>query len=133
MDLTESNGTLASYQAADQDNFLYPCYVAGGNATIPYELMSYAVATLTAPNQYTLQATGTSNRLRRAVFGAPSAGQGVAHATGSRFAFLGPQAPGVLKLDMDPRWIGQTLHFKFCQFNQYGNGLAAESDVTDYT
>jgi hypothetical protein len=133
LDLTESNEELSSYQIADEDNFTYPCYVAGGNASIPYELMTYGVATLTATSKYTLQATGAGNHLRRGVFGAPASGQGVDHPTGSRFAFLGPQAPGILKLTMDARWIGQTMWFKFCAINAFGNGLQSQANVTPYS
>lgn len=67
LNLTESNGTLSSYQASDRDNFVYPCYVAGGNTSIPYEVMTYNTATLTSANHYTLKATGSGNELRRAV------------------------------------------------------------------
>lgn len=134
VDLTESLGSLASYQVSDEDNFLYPCYVAGGNASIPYELMTYAVATLTAANKYTLKATGGgTNKLRRAVFGAPAVGAGVDHPLGSRFAFLSPQGVGILKVPMDPKWIGQTLKFKFAAFNQYGAGLQSLSGLTAYS
>lgn len=134
LDLTESLGTLASYQTSDEDNFLYPCYVAGGGAfTIPYELMTYATATLTATNKYTLKATGSGNKLRRGVWGAPSPGVGVDHPLGSRFAFLDPAGTGILKLSMDPQWIGKTLHFKFPTFNTFGGSAQALSDCTDYT
>jgi Putative phage tail protein len=34
LDLTESNGTLQSYDVSDEDNFLYPCYVAGGGVVV---------------------------------------------------------------------------------------------------
>lgn len=133
VDLTESLGTLASYSVADEDNFLYPCYVEGGTGGIPYELMTYAVANLTAANQYTLKATGGGNKLRRAVFGAPQLGTGVSHAGGSRFLFLDPAGTGLLKLTMDDKWIGVTLHFKFCAFNKFGGGQQELADVVDYT
>lgn len=132
LDLSESNGTLASYQVADQDNCLYPCYVAGGAGTIPYELMTYATATLTAAHTYTLQATGTGNHLDRGVLGAPSPGVGVAHAAGARFALLAPDGAGILKLTMDPTWIGKTLYFKFPTFNTFGSALQSLADCTAY-
>jgi hypothetical protein len=137
LDLTESNGSLSSYQLIDETNFVYPCYVAGGNAAIPYELMTYAVATLTAPSQYTLKATGSGNKLRRAVFGAPAAaGAGVDHPSGARFAFLGPVGetaqPGSIKLQMDPLWVGQTLYFKFLAFNSFVGGIESLSDAVAY-
>ena len=136
LDLTESNGTLLSYSVLDEDEFTYPCYVQGGTTAIPYELMCYAVAQLTAAHKYTLKATG-GNHLRRAVFDAPQANMGVDHPSGSRWAFLGPpEAPqyaGVLKVPLDPKWIGVTLHFKFLAYNQSMLGQQGLSEATDYT
>lgn len=138
LDLTESNGILNSYQAADEDSFTYPCYVAGGAGSIPYELMTYAVATLTAASKYTLEATG-GNKLRRDVFGAPNASSatGVDHPSGSRFAWLGmagTQAQtGILKVNLNPDWIGKTLYFKFPSVNANGSGVQSLSDVPAYT
>lgn len=138
VDLTESLGTLETFAAADRDNFTYPCYVAGGSASIPYELMAYDIATLTSANKYTLQATGGgTNDLRRGVFGAPGAapGIGVDHPLGSRFCFLGnpKSAVGVFKMAVDPSWIGKTLYFKFLAFNTQGNNLQAQSAATAYS
>lgn len=134
VDLTESLGSLISYQVSDEDNFTYPCYVAGGTSAIPYELMAYAVATLTATYKYTLKATGGgTNKLRRAVFGAPQVGLGVDHPLGSRFAFIPLDGTGILKLDMDPKWIGKTLHFKFVAFNTMLGGQGDYASMTDYT
>jgi len=127
LNVAESLGTLASYQTADEDNFTYPCYVAS-SGTIPYEVMTYAIATLTGTNAYTLKATG-GNHLRRAVFGAPGAA-GVDHPLGSRFAFL--VGAGVLKVAMDPAWIGKTLYFKFLSINTFGGGSQSLSDVSAY-
>ena len=132
LDLTESLGVLASFQLSDEDNFVYPCYMAGGSGTIPYELMAYAVAMLTAANKYALKATGAGNKLRRGVFGSPI----VDHPLGTRFAFIGAKdAPnnGIMKIRLNPKLIGVTLHFKFCSFNQFGNALQDISTVTDYT
>lgn len=133
VDLTESNGSLLSYATADENNFLYPCFVAGGGQPIPYELMTYAVATLTAANKYTLMATGTGNSLRRGVFGAPVQGVGFDHPSGSRFAFLNPTGEGILKVNIDPTWIGKTLSFKICSFNSFGTSAQSLSDVTAVT
>jgi Putative phage tail protein len=134
LDLTESNGVLQSYQASDRDNFLYPCYVAGGGSyAIAYELMTYNAATLTAANKYTLEATGTGNELRRGVFAAPAVATGVDHPSGSRFAFLPPSGAGILKLGMDPTWIGKTLYFKIVSFNTFGGAAQSLSDVTAYS
>lgn len=134
LDLTESLGVLDSFQVADEDNFTYPCYMAGGTTTIPYELMTYAIATLTSANHYTLKATGGgTNKLRRAVFGAPQALQGVDHPNGSRFAFLSPDGMGILKVNMDPSWVGKTLYFKFVSFNTLLGGQQNLASVTAYS
>jgi hypothetical protein len=156
VDLTESNGVLDSYAVTDEDNFVYPCYVAGqqfvvemngteialindqvwemngtiiGGAGFGYELMTYAVATLTAASKYTLKATGSGNHLRRDVFNAPDGGGlGVDHPSGSRWAFLSPSGVGILKVDMDTVWIGKTLWFKILSFNEFGAAAQSLSD-----
>lgn len=135
IDLTESLGTLDSYSITDEDTFLYPCYVAGGGTySIPYELMSYAVATLTAANKYTLKATGGgTNKLRRGICGAPSPSVGVSHASGSRWALLSPSGQGILKLPLDPAWIGKTLYFKIISFNDFGTAVQSLSAATAYS
>jgi len=131
VDLSESLGSLLAYSVSDEDNFTYPCYVAGGTALIPYELMTYAVWTPTSTYNYTLTATGGgTNKLRRAVFGAPGAA-GADHPSGSRFAFLGGPE-GMFKVAMDPNWIGKTLYFKFPSFNSFGGGVQSLSDATAY-
>jgi hypothetical protein len=113
---------------------------------IPYELMTYAVAELTGPYQYTLKARPTgsppeANHLDRGVFGAPAPNQGVLHLApsgsppsgGSRFAFVGPPYTGILKLALDPSWIGKTLYFKFAAFNSFLGSVQDLSDCTVYT
>jgi len=102
------------------------------SATIPYELMTYAVATLTATNKYTLKATG-GNHLRRAVFGCPVAMQGVLHPNGARWAFLNPGGSGIFKMNMDPKWVGKTLFFKFQAFNQFYAGAQDPASLTVYS
>jgi hypothetical protein len=136
VDLTESLGVLSNFSTNDEDNYVQPNYVEHGAGDIPYELMTYAIAVMTATNKYTLKATGTGNHLDRAVFGAPNAGGvGVSHAMGSRFAVLSQGGTGILKLVMDQQWIGVTLHFKFLPFNQYISGAPDITDpsVVDYT
>jgi|GEM_PF-6541352 hypothetical protein len=98
-----------------------------------YELMSYAVATLTGPNAYTLEATGVGNSLRRSIFLAPnSGGPGIDHPAGMRFAVVGPSQAGILKMTMPPAYIGQVLYFKICTFNTFGAALQSLADVTPY-
>ena len=137
VDLTESLGNLSSYSSADRDNFTYPCYVAVGSSLIPYGLMTYNTATMTAANKFTLKATGGGNELRRCVFGAPNLSPDVDHPNNSRFAFLGNAsqqgAPGLMKLTMDPKWIGVTLYFKFLPFNTFGNVTESLSALVAYS
>jgi hypothetical protein len=134
LNLTESNGALQSYSATARDNFQYPCYIAGGGAfTIPYELFTYNLATLTTAFNYTLAATGSGNELRRGVYAAPSPAVGVDHPNGSRFAFLNPSGQGIMKAPMDPAWIGTTLFFKFPTFNNFGGAIQSLADATAYS
>ena len=75
--------------------------------------------------------------LRRAVFGMPIPGEGIDHPIASRFAFLdapeneNPQ--GIMKLKLDPRWLGQSLYFKFLSFNKFGAGLQDASTAFAYS
>jgi hypothetical protein len=136
VDLTESLGAMPEVSVSDEDNFVFPCYVAGGVTLVPYELMAYAVANLTAAYKYTLKATGGgTNHLRRAVLGAPqSGGLGVDHPNNSRFAMFNRLSTvGQLLFNIDPSWIGQTLYFKLLAFNQFGNNLQDPGSVTVYT
>lgn len=134
VDLSESLGSLPSFAVADEDNFLYPCYVEGGNTCTPYGLMAYAVAQLTERYKYTLKATG-GNNLRRSLYGVPGLGVDVDHPLGSRFAFLNPSGVGIAKLVMDPSWIGKTLYFKFPAFNLFQSKIQSidDSDVVAYS
>lgn len=133
LDLTESLGSLPAVNAVDEANFTFPSYVAGASL---YELMAYQVATLTGPNLYTLPAAALTP-LRRAVFGLPAAGAGEDHPTNSRFAWLdnreAANVPGILKVPLDPAWIGITVHFKIVAFNLFNTGQQDIADVTDYT
>ena len=104
---------------------------AAGGGGFGYELMSYAVATLTGPNAYTLQATGSGNFLRRSIFDAPnSGGPGIDHPAGMRFAVVGPSQQGILKMTLPPAYIGQAIYFKVCTFNTFGAALQSLGDVT---
>lgn len=133
VDLTESNGSLASYSAAEKNNFLSLIFVEGAS-TCTYELASYQTATLTSPHHYTIPA---AVGIRRDVFHQPPAGS-VAHGTGKRFAFLGPLGTGVpidgiALLPMQPLWEGVTLKFKFQAFNQLLGGVQDLASCTAYS
>jgi hypothetical protein len=133
LNLSESLGVLGSFSAGQRDAFQSPCYIAGGGAfAIPYELFTYNTATLTSANHYTLKATGSGNELRRGVYAAPSPAVGVDHPSGSRFAFLDPDGTGMVKIPVDPAWIGTTIYLKFPTFNTFGAGLQSLSSATAY-
>lgn len=115
---------------------------AGTNATVTgfggippaglgYELISYNSATLTLPGQYTINATGSGNEIRRGVYAAPSPGMGMDHPPFSPFALLSGDT-GIVKLNMDPAWIGIQLWFKFPTFNTFGAATESLADTTAY-
>lgn len=137
LDLSESLGALSQYTVTEEDQFLYPCYVSGGGGVYPFEIMTYAVATLTGTYLYTLQATGVGNKLRRAVFGtwASSVLQntGASHPGGSRFLFLDPSSVGIMKVNTPASWYGKTIFFKFVQFNVYNNGQSTLAAAVAYS
>lgn len=131
VDLTESTGVLTSVTSAQQNLFLPSlCYLEGGGTvivngqvlTIPYELIAFQTATLTAANKYDL-----TQPIRRGVFGTPTA----AHTAGSKFASLVNNI--LFKMNLPNTYIGTTLHFKFTSFNLTGGNLQTLGDATDYT
>jgi hypothetical protein len=136
VDLTESLGTLPTVGATDEANFTYPVYLEGSPI---YELSAYQVPTLTATYKYDIVGS-SGNPIRRGVFGMPNAGSGEDHPispTASRFAYLDSRevasVPGILKVQLDPSWIGLTLNFKFVAFNSFGGGQQDISTLPDYT
>ena len=129
VDLTGSLGVLRSSPASAADSFVSLCAVDGGSGVVPYELIAYTTATPTATNKYTLKATGAGNEIRRAVYSAPTLGAGVAHTVGKVFVYLNDP---VFKIPLDPKWIGQTLHFKFLAFNIFQSNEQILSDATAY-
>lgn len=130
VDLTSSLGVLSSWPAASADAFVPLAVVEGGAGAVPYELIAFTTATLTAANKYSLKATGAGNEIRRSVYSAPTVGAGVAHTVGKKFVYLNDP---VFRVPLDPKWIGQTLHFKFPAFNIFGSNEQAQSAATDYT
>lgn len=126
VDLRESLETLDSFSTAYEDAFTSLCYVEHGVDPVPYELIAYGLAQLTGANQYTLKATGAGNKIRRGVYSTPIGD----HPSGSKFLFMGGAR---VRLLVDPKWFGQTVHFKFTSFNSFGKELESLADVTDYT
>lgn len=127
----EAGSSLAGQVGTLEVNTTAVAAASGGG--FGYELMAYGAVTLTGPNAYTLEATGSGNSLRRSIFDAPSSsGVGVDHPAGSRFAVVGPSQAGILKMVMPPAYIGQALYFKICTFNTFGAALQSPGDVTPY-
>lgn len=128
-DLTECLGNLSSVTTAQRDAFESLVYLAGGGTvmvngvvlTIPYELVAYANANLSAAHKYAMPPT-----LRRGVFTTPVA----AHNIGSDFLFLSNQAQSenIFQMGLDQNWVGKQLFFKFTAFNIYGKN---EQNITD--
>jgi hypothetical protein len=54
---------------------------------------------------------------------------GIDHPAGQRFAFLWPSGTGILKVNMDPIWVGQVLKFKILSFNSFGAGAQSLTDA----
>jgi hypothetical protein len=128
VNLSMSNGVLASYSVADQDALVALCFVEGDDAT-HYELMSYAVAELTSAYNYTLKATGVGNHLRRGVHSSTVD----SHSTGKDFVFLDPAMTGIFKYVLPDNFTGETLYFKFPAFNKFQGGFQSVSDCTAYS
>lgn len=78
------------------------------------EFLSFAVATLTGTNQYTL------SRLQRGAFGT----SGISHATNKLFARLDES---LFYYDIPDQFLGSTLYFKFVSVNLFG---AAKQDIS---
>lgn len=113
VNLTESEGLLASGTQADADNYNTLCYVDG-------ELISYETATLTSPNTYNL------TYLRRGAYGTAIS----SHLAGSQFARLDS---GIFKFPINNSMIGSTIYIKFLSFNLWGSGQQNLTDVSPVT
>lgn len=115
VDLTESNGALASGSTNDALALNTRCYVGG-------EIVAYQTATLTAANKYNL------TYLVRGAYGTES--EMVDHPTGTAFARLDNE---IFVFPFDQSRIGSTISIKLQGFNPFGGGLQAESTLAVYT
>ena len=118
VDLTESNGSLATQSQATADAFLDPCYVASASG---YEIVCPTAAAPTALNEYSL-----TGYIRRGVDGTAIAD----HPSSSQFAVL---SSAVLKVNIDPQWYGKTLWFKFAAVNLQGGQQNSLASCTPYS
>jgi hypothetical protein len=140
VDLTESNGQLFSFTSAQQDQLVSIALLDGGGTsqgsgytlTIPYEIISYGVTALQTGNKYEATAPILRGQLGTAPADHPF---NASTLIGSIFVDLGPNSiTKIFKTRIPSGAIeGNTLHFKFPTFNQYGSGLQDLSDCTDYT
>lgn len=115
--LNNSLGILGTGSASDAlDNRML--IGVGSGSTL--EIMSYETATLVSAGVYNL------TTLYRGIYGTSSQ----VHSSGAQFIRLDGN---VIAMDIDPGWLGQTLHFKFCSFNTAGRATEQLSAVTAYT
>lgn len=112
VDLTASEGALASALQTDADQLRTSCYVDG-------EIICYGVATLTDSYEYDL------SYLVRGAFGSTEG----AHAAGTQFARLDN---AVSKQPFTVDDIGRTLSLKFQSFNPFGTGFQDLADLPTY-
>jgi hypothetical protein len=113
VDLTESQGQLASVSTIDAANLATLCYVGG-------ELLAYQTATLTAAGKYALTS------LYRGAYGSTTTD----HPPGSMFARLDGS---IGRFSYPNSLIGQTIYLKFASINIVGGGLQSLNSLPVYT
>lgn len=135
LDLSQSAGETTlptSFSTTQRDAFIPLILIAPGGTitigtqtyTIPYELISYATATLASAGKYQVNPT-----TRRGGFNTPIA----AHAIGQQAVYLGPGEGTIGRINIDPSLIGKTLFFKFTPFNTYFANEAPIASATAYS
>jgi hypothetical protein len=85
------------------------------------ELVSYATATLTAANKYSL------TYLYRGLYGTAI----TSHSAGAQFAYL--NGSGIFKYDLSARYVGREIYIKLQSFNVFGGGVQNIAACTAYT
>jgi hypothetical protein len=113
VDLTESQGQLASVSNTDAANLVTLCYVGG-------ELLAYQTATLTAAGKYAL------TTLYRGAYGSTITD----HPPGTLFARLDGS---IGRFSYQDSLIGQTIYLKFASMNIVGGGLQSLDSLPVYT
>jgi hypothetical protein len=115
--LNNTLAVLGTGTATDaQDNRML--IAVGTGATL--EIMSYQTAALVSAGQYNV------TTIYRGLYGTTSQ----IHSIGAQFMRLDGN---VLSLDIDPGWLGRTLYFKFCSFNNVGRATEDISTVVAYS
>src|SRR5271165_226650 len=112
VDLTESQGQLASVSATDAANLVTLCYLGG-------ELLGYQTATLSAPSKYRL------TTLYRGAYGSAI----IDHPPGTQFARLDGS---IGRFSYPNSLIGQTIYLKFLSMNIVGGGLQSLASLPVY-
>src|ERR1700757_28517 len=113
VDLTESQGQLASVSATDAANLVTLCYVGG-------ELLAYQTATLTAASKSAL------TTLYRGAYGSTITD----HPPGTLFARLDGS---IGHFSYPNTLIGQTIYLKFASTNIVGGGLQSLNSLPVYS
>jgi hypothetical protein len=113
VDLTESQGQLASVSTTDAGNLVTLCYVGG-------ELLAYETAALTAASKYAL------TTLYRGAYGSTITD----HPQGTLFARLDGS---IGRFSYQKTLIGQTIYLKFASVNIVGGGLQSLNSLPVYT
>lgn len=120
VDLTESQGILASGTQNDADTYATLCYADG-------EFISYRDVNLTNTANYQIgRNSGGTVYVRRGLFGS----QITSHNNGASFARLDTN---MFIFEYDAAQIGKTIYLKFLSFNKQRNRLQQLSNVTAYT
>lgn len=104
---------IVSGSVADYNNLRTLIFVDG-------EFMAYQTATLTSAGNYNL------TQLRRGLYGSLPA----AHLSGTNFVRIDA---AIFRVPFDVGMMGQTIHFKFCSFNIFGQAHQSLAAATDYT
>jgi hypothetical protein len=112
LNMAESSGVLAT--ATDLD-----AQLANTLCIVDSELVSYATATLTSANHYSL------TYLYRGLYGTTIA----SHSSGAPFARLDST---VFEYDLPAQYVGKTLYIKLQSFNVFGGGVQDLSTCTAY-
>lgn len=114
VDLTESGRALSTAVTSNMaDDGQTP-------ALIDTEILCYGTVSLTGTSTYAL------DYLRRGQYNTTPA----AHSTGDQFYAINPGA--CLTYNYPLSYVGKTVYFKYCSFNQVGNSVQSLADVTAY-
>jgi len=118
VDLSMSNGDLQSVTSTEAANGTTLCVIQDAGGTL--EFLSFATATLTATNRYTLAS------LYRGLYQTT----GSSHLSGVKFARLDEN---IFEFDLPKAYVGTPLKFKFQSFNIWGNGLQDLAACVEYS